>query len=69
MADDAKLKEHLSVYNPHMHPQFSGSARCSISYNINRRHNADSIYVDCYRPRFVYVPIAGLKYYEINLYF
>jgi hypothetical protein len=56
-----KLKEHLVVYNPHIHSQFSGSGRILISYNINRSHNSDSIYMDGYRPRFVYVPIAGLK--------
>ena len=56
-----KLKEHLVVYNPHIHSQFSGSGRLLISYNINRSHNADTIYIDGYRPRFIYVPIAGLN--------
>ncbi|MEO7673501.1 MAG: hypothetical protein ABIU09_05420 [Pyrinomonadaceae bacterium] len=56
-----RLKEHLVVYNPHIHSQFSGSGRILISYNINRSNNSDSVYIDGYRPRFVYVPIAGLK--------
>ncbi|MEO8573333.1 MAG: hypothetical protein ABI481_05135, partial [Pyrinomonadaceae bacterium] len=56
-----KLREHLVVYNPHIHSQFSGSGRLLISYNLNRTHNADTIYIDGYRPRFIYVPIAGLK--------
>lgn len=57
----SRLKQHLVVYNPHIHPQFSGSGRLLISYNINRSHNTDSIYIDGYRPRFIYVPIAGLE--------
>jgi len=61
LAPDAKLKEHLVVYNPHIHKQLSENGRLLISYNLNRTHNADSIYIDGYRPRFIYVPIAGLK--------
>ena len=56
-----KLKENLVVYNPHIHSQFSGSGRLLISYNLNRTHNADSIYIDGYRPRFISVAVAGLK--------
>ena len=61
LAPGVKLREHLVVYNPHIHPQFSGSGGLLISYNLNRTHNADSIYIDGYRPRFIYVPVAGLK--------
>jgi hypothetical protein len=61
LAPGMKLREHLVVYNPHIHPQFSGSGRLLISYNLNRTHNSDSIYIDGYRPRFVYVPVAGLE--------
>lgn len=61
LGQNVKLKEHLVVYNPHIHSQFSGSGRLLISYNINRSHNTDSIYIDGYRPRFIYVPIDGLK--------
>ena len=57
----SRLKESLVVYNPHIHSQFSEAGRLLISYNINRQHNADSIYIDGYRPRFVSVPISGLK--------
>jgi len=56
-----KLKDHLVVYNPHIHSQFSNNGQLLISYNLNRTHNADTIYIDGYRPRFIYVPIAGLK--------
>ncbi|HVF29687.1 MAG TPA: hypothetical protein VNA22_01905 [Pyrinomonadaceae bacterium] len=58
---EVKLKQHLVVYNPHSHPQFTRDGRLLISYNLNRTHNADTIYIDGYRPRFVWVPIAGLK--------
>lgn len=61
LGPSVKLKEHLVVYNPHIHPQFSRDGRILISYNINRTHNSDSIYIDGYRPRFIYVPIAGFK--------
>ena len=61
LASNVKLKQHLVVYNPHIHAQFSGKGRLLISYNLNRTHNADSIYIDGYRPRFIYVPVAGLK--------
>lgn len=57
----SKLKQHLVVYNPHIHSQFSEGGRILISYNINRSHDSDSIYIDGYRPRFIYIPIAGLK--------
>ena len=61
LGPDKRLKEHLVVYNPHIHSQFSRDGKILISYNINRSHNSDSIYIDGYRPRFIYVPIAGLK--------
>ncbi|HUR96957.1 MAG TPA: hypothetical protein VMZ26_02700 [Pyrinomonadaceae bacterium] len=61
LAPGVKLKGHLVVYNPHIHPQFSESGRLLISYNLNRTHNSDTIFIDGYRPRFIYVPIAGLK--------
>jgi hypothetical protein len=61
LAPSERLKEGLVVYNPHIHPQLSEPGSLLISYNINRRHNADSIYIDGYRPRFISVPIAGLK--------
>jgi hypothetical protein len=61
LSSEMKLKQHLVVYNPHIHPQFSRDGRVLISYNINRTHNDDTIYIDGYRPRFIYVPIAGMK--------
>jgi hypothetical protein len=56
-----KLTGKLVVYNPHIHSQFSGNGELLISYNLNRRHNSDSIYIDGYRPRFITVPVKGLK--------
>lgn len=61
LASEERLKQHLVVYNPHIHSQFSSGGRILISYNINRTHNSDTIFIDGYRPRFIYVPIAGLK--------
>lgn len=57
------LQTGMSVYNPHMHPQFTKDGRLLISYNSNLPFGAkpgDSIFADFYRPRFVWVPIAGL---------
>lgn len=57
----SRLRENLVVYNPHIHSQFSSSGQLMISYNINRSHNADSVFIDGYRPRFIYVSIKGLN--------
>jgi hypothetical protein len=56
-----KLNGSLVVYNPHIHQQFSGNGKLLISYNLNRRHNSDSIFIDGYRPRFIEVGVKGLK--------
>jgi hypothetical protein len=56
-----KLKGKLAVYNPHIHPQFSGNGELLISYNLNRHHNSDSVFIDGYRPRFIEVPVKGLE--------
>ena len=64
MVGSESLKTGLSVYNPHMHPQFIENGRILVSYNSNLPFGAapgDSIYADFYRPRFVWVPIEGLK--------
>jgi hypothetical protein len=64
MTGSQSLKSGLSVYNPHMHPQFTEDGKLLISYNSNLPFGAkpgDSIYADFYRPRFVRVPIEGLK--------
>ena len=47
-----------------MHPQFIRHGKMLVSYNSNLPFGAkpgDSIYADFYRPRFVWVPIAGLE--------
>lgn len=64
MKDGQSLKTGLSVYNPHIHPQFTADGKLLVSYNSNLPFGAkpgDSIYADFYRPRFVWVPIAGLN--------
>jgi len=63
MTDSQSLQTGMSVYNPHMHPQFTQDGKLLISYNSNLPFGAkpgDSIYADFYRPRFVWVPIDGL---------
>lgn len=64
MTESQSLQTGMSVYNPHMHPQFTSDGKLLISYNSNLPFGAkpgDSIYADFYRPRFVWVPIAGLE--------
>ncbi len=64
MTGSESLQSGLSVYNPHMHPQFIKEGKMLVSYNSNLPFGSkpgDSIYADFYRPRFVWVPIDGLK--------
>ena len=64
MVGTESLQSGLSVYNPHMHPQFIEDGKLLVSYNSNLPFGSkpgDSIYADFYRPRFVWVPIEGLE--------
>jgi len=64
MTGTQSLQSGLSVYNPHMHPQFTEDGKMLVSYNSNLPFGSkpgDSIYAEFYRPRFVWVPIAGLR--------
>jgi len=64
MTEGQSLQSGMSVYNPHMHPQFIRDGRMLVSYNSNLPFGSkpgDSIYAEFYRPRFVWVPIAGLQ--------
>lgn len=64
MIGDQSLQSGLSVYNPHIHPQFTEDGKLLISYNSNLPFGAkpgDSIFADFYKPRFVWVPIEGLR--------
>lgn len=64
MTDSQSLKSGLSVYNPHLHPQFTENGNLLISYNSNLPFGSkpgDSIYADFYKPRFVRVKVEGLK--------
>lgn len=63
MTGSQALQSGLSVYNPHMHPQFTENGKLLVSYNSNLPFGSkpgDSIYAEFYRPRFVWVPIEGL---------
>jgi hypothetical protein len=64
MTGSQSLQSGLSVYNPHMHPQFTENGKLLVSYNSNLPFGSkpgDSIYADFYRPRFVLVPVEGLR--------
>lgn len=63
MTESQSLQSGLSVYNPHMHPQFIKDGKILVSYNSNLPFGSkpgDSIYAEFYRPRFVWVPIEGI---------
>lgn len=58
------LQTGLSVYNPHLHPQFTKDGKLLVSYNSNLPFGAkpgDSIFADFYKPRFVWVPVQGVE--------
>lgn len=64
MTASQSLQTGLSVYNPHMHPQFIKDGKLLVSYNSNLPFGSkpgDSIYAEFYRPRFVWVPVEGLE--------
>lgn len=64
MTESQSLQSGLSVYNPHIHLQFTENGELLISYNSNLPFGAkpgDSIYADFYKPRFVRIPVEGLK--------
>jgi hypothetical protein len=64
MTEAESLQSGLSVYNPHLHPQFTEDGKLLISYNSNLAFGApggDSIYADFYRPRFIRVAVKGLE--------
>ncbi len=64
MTGNESLKTGLSVYNPHLHPQFTKDGKLLISYNSNLPFGAapgDSIYADFYKPRFIRVSVDGLR--------
>lgn len=61
MSPGQSLKGVIITYNPHAHPQFIRSGKLLVSYDLNSSSSDDSIYADTYRPRFIWVPIAGLQ--------
>jgi len=58
---DQQLAGPLVVYNPHLHPQFNNSDGMLVSYNTNTTKHQDLLLADSYRPRFIRVPIKGLR--------
>ena len=61
MTGEQQLAGPLVVYNPHIHPQFNNHLGLLISYNTNTTKNEDLLFADSYRPRFIRVPIQGLR--------
>ena len=61
MAPGQTLAGTMLVYNPHLHPQFTSKGKLLISYNINAAKSQDLLFADTYRPRFVSVPVKGLR--------
>ncbi len=51
----------LLVYNPHAHFEFTSNGAVLISYDLNTTQGNDLVYADNYRPKFIRVPITGLK--------
>jgi len=51
----------MLAYNPHLHPQFSAKGKLLISYDLNASKSQDLLFADTYRPRFISVPVKGLK--------
>ena len=61
MAPGQTLSGNMFTYNPHVHPQFTAKGKLLISYNSNAGKSADLLFADTYRPRFVRVPVRGLR--------
>jgi hypothetical protein len=61
MAPGQTLAGTILVYNPHLHPQFTSKGKLLVSYDLNAGKSQDLLYADTYRPRFVSVPVKGLR--------
>jgi hypothetical protein len=61
MAAGQTLAGTTMVYNPHLHPQFTTKGKLLISYNVNAAKSQDLLFADTYRPRFISVPVKGLR--------
>ena len=55
------LAGNMFTYNPHLHPQFTTKGKLLISYNTNAGKSQDLLFADTYRPRFIRVPVRGLR--------
>ena len=60
MTSAEKLNSGMVIYNPHIHPQFTQGGKILISYNSNTTNTGDTVFIDTYRPRFIWLPIRGL---------
>ena len=61
MVPGQTLSGTLLTYNPHFHPQFTSKGKLLVSYDINAGKSGDLLFADTYRPRFIRVPIRGLR--------
>jgi hypothetical protein len=61
MTSSQSLAGTIITYNPHAHPQLDDDGGLLISYDLNATDDADLVYADTYRPKFIFVPISGLK--------
>ena len=61
MTATENLNSGMVVYNPHIHPQFTQDGKILISYNSNTSNTGDTVFIDTYRPRFIWLPIRGLR--------
>ena len=61
MTSSQSLTGTIVTYNPHAHPEYDNNGKLLISYDLNTTNGADLIYADTYRPKFILVPISGLK--------
>jgi hypothetical protein len=61
MAAGQTMSGTLLAYNPHFHPQFTSKGKLLVSYDLNAAKSGDLLFADTYRPRFIRVPIRGLK--------
>lgn len=51
----------LLTYNPRAHPEYTSNGELLVHYNVNSTDSRDLVNANDYLPRFIRVPIAGLK--------
>ena len=58
---DVEARSESGLMGLTLHPQFTEKGRLLISYNINAGASSDLLFADTYRPRFISLPIRGLR--------